>query len=197
MKIIDYLKDWIKTLVTVSVVLLFLKLTGLLSSVSYVTQSAVLQTGLMNAGDEALVTSETFDYNFTIKDLDGNKFSFDQYKGKVVFINLWATWCGPCRAEMKSIQKLYDKIDHEQVQFVMLSIDKDVYRDKVISYVKDKRFTFPVYMPSGYLTSQLNVPSIPTTLVLSKDGKIVAKEVGMRDYDTSKFKKFLDQLVTE
>jgi len=196
-KIIDYLKDWIKTLVTVSVVLLFLKLTGLLSSVSYVTQSAVLQTGLMNAGDEALVTSETFDYNFTIKDLDGNKFSFDQYKGKVVFINLWATWCGPCRAEMKSIQKLYDKIDHEQVQFVMLSIDKDVYRDKVISYVKDKRFTFPVYMPSGYLTSQLNVPSIPTTLVLSKDGKIVAKEVGMRDYDTSKFKKFLDQLVTE
>ena len=197
MKIIDYLKDWIKTLVTVSIVLLFLKLTGLLSSVSYVTQSAVLQTGLMNAGDEALVTSETFDYNFTIKDLDGNKFSFDQYKGKVVFINLWATWCGPCRAEMKSIQKLYDKIDHEQVQFVMLSIDKDVYRDKVISYVKDKRFTFPVYMPSGYLTSQLNVPSIPTTLVLSKDGKIVAKEVGMRDYDTSKFKKFLDQLVTE
>ena len=197
MKIINYLKDWIKTLVTVSIVLLFLKLTGLLSSVSYVTQSAVLQTGLMNAGDEALVTSETFDYNFTIKDLDGNKFSFDQYKGKVVFINLWATWCGPCRAEMKSIQKLYDKVDHEQVQFVMLSIDKDVYRDKVISYVKDKRFTFPVYMPSGYLTSQLNVPSIPTTLVLSKDGKIVAKEVGMRDYDTSKFKKFLDQLVTE
>jgi len=196
-KIINYLKDWIKTLVTVSIILLFLKLTGLLSSVSYITQSAVLQAGLMNAGDEALVTREAFDYDFTIKDLDGNKFSFDQYKGKVVFINLWATWCGPCRAEMKSIQKLYDKVDHEQVQFVMLSIDKDVYRDKVISYVKDKKFTFPVYMPSGYLTSQLNVPSIPTTLVLSKDGKIAAKEVGMRDYDTSKFKKFLDQLIAE
>ncbi len=197
MKIIAYLKEWIKTLALVCVIIVVLKFTGLLSSVSYVAQSAVLKTGLMDASDKEEVTDEAFDYAFTIKDLAGNKFTADQYKGKVLFINIWATWCGPCRAEMKGIQKLYDKMDHNQVQFIMLSVDKDGSKDKVVSYLKDKGFTFPAFMPSGYLTSQLNVPGIPTTFVISKDGKIVAKEVGMKDYDTSKFKKFLDKLIAE
>ena len=189
--------EWIKTLAVVFVVLFFLKLTGLLSSVSYAAQSVMLKSGLMNASDQEEEKEEAFNYDFIIKDLSGAKINFDQYKGKVVFINLWATWCGPCRAEMKGIQKLYDKMDNDKIQFIMLSIDKDGSKEKVVNYIKDKGFTFPVFTPSGYLTSQLNVPNIPTTFVISKDGRIVAKEVGMKDYDTGKFKKFLDRLIAE
>lgn len=133
-----------------------------------------------------------FNYDFNIKDLEGNKIDFGQFKDKVVFLNLWATWCGPCRAEMPTIQKLYDKIaDDPNVVFVMLSIDKDKDLPKVVRYLKDKGYTFNGYMPSGYLTEQINVPNIPTTFIISKKGKIISKEVGTTNFNTNRFYKFL------
>lgn len=166
--------------------------TGLLSSISFLAQSAVLKTGLMNASVEIVEDDINFNYDFQIKDLNGNKLDFAQFKNKVVFLNLWATWCGPCRAEMPTIQKLYEKMeDDPNVVFVMLSIDKDKDLPKVIKYLKDKEYTFKGYMPSGYLTEQLNVPSIPTTFVISKEGKIITKEVGTTNFNTSRFYKFL------
>jgi thiol-disulfide isomerase/thioredoxin len=184
----------LKPVVTAVLLIILLQTTGLMSSVSYVGQWAILQTGLKDAGDEVDTESEDFDFQFTIKDLDGNKASFNQFKGKVIFLNLWATWCGPCRAEMASIQKLYDKVDKEKIAFVMLSIDRDSDKGKIIDYLKKREFTFNAYQPSGYLPSQLKVPAIPTTFIISKDGKIVRKEVGSMRYDTSKFQKFLEDL---
>lgn len=169
-----------------------LQFTGLLGSISYLAQSAILKTGLKNASIEVEKGSVDFNYEFTIKDLAGNKIAFDTYKNKVVFLNLWATWCGPCRAEMPTIQKLYDKVkDDPNIEFVILSIDKDKDLPKVIKYLKDRDFTFSSYMPSGFMSEQLNVPSIPTTFVISKDGKILTKEVGTTNFNTNKFYKFL------
>jgi thiol-disulfide isomerase/thioredoxin len=196
-KIAHYIKEVLKTLAGVVIILLFLKLTGLLGSVSFITQSAVLKTGLMNASVEEMITDEDFNYDFTIKDLSDNRVNFDRYKGKVIFINLWATWCSPCRAEMPGIQKLYEKADPDKVSFVLLSVDKDLNKDKVVKFIKDRSFTFPTFMPSGRLSNQLNVPNIPTTLIISKTGKIVVKEIGMKNYDTPKFKKLLDKLASE
>jgi thiol-disulfide isomerase/thioredoxin len=195
LKVKHHFKESVKVLFGSIVILLFLKVTGLASAVSFVTQSAALHAGLMNVSTD--VATERFDYNFTIKDLAGNKISFEEYKGKVIFLNLWATWCGPCRAEMPTIQKLYDQANRNQISFVMLSIDKDANRDKVVQYISDKAFTFPAFMPSGYLPDQLNVSHIPTTLVISKQGKIVLKEVGMRNYDTRRFQKLLEKLANE
>jgi len=189
MRLIEFLKPVFGALV----VIVLLQATGLIGTVSFLTQSAALHSGLLNAGVEVLEAPQEFDYNFAIKDLSGKKINFEQYKGKVVFLNLWATWCGPCRAEMADIQKLYSRIDKEKVAFVMLSIDEDRNKAKVESYVYNKAFTFPVFMPSGYLSEQLHVPSIPTTFVISKDGKIIMKEVGTKNYNTDKFKKFLEE----
>ena len=170
-----------------------MQVTGLMGTVSFFTQSAALHTGLLNADTDELAAPEKFDYNFAVKDLAGNKINFEKFKGKVIFINLWATWCGPCRAEMADIQNLYSKIKNDKIVFVMLSIDEDKNKTKVESYIRNKAFTFPVFMPSGYLSEQLNVPSIPTTFVISKDGKIIMKEVGTKNYNTDKFKKFLEE----
>lgn len=187
-EILKFLKPWAGAVVVVAV----LHFTGLLSSISFLAQSAILQTGLMNASVELPDETIAFDYDFTIKDLNGNRVEFSQFKDKVIFLNLWATWCGPCRAEMPTIQKLYDKMkDDPNVQFVMLSLDKDNDLPKVVRYLKDKNYTFSGYMPSGYLTQQLNVPSIPTTFVISKKGNVVAKEVGTTNFNTDKFYKFL------
>jgi thiol-disulfide isomerase/thioredoxin len=187
------LKEITKTGLSILIILLVLKYTGLIGSLSYATQSAVMKTGLLDTDAEAN-GAESFDYNFAVKDLAGNKFTFDKYKGKVVFINLWATWCGPCRAEMAGIQKLYLGMSGDSVSFVMLSLDKDRDKEKVVKYLKDKEFTFPVFLPSGYLSEQLNVPSIPTTFVIGKDGKIAMKEIGTTNFNTPKFKKFLEKL---
>ena len=169
---------------------------GALQYIASFGQEVALHSGLANAS----VTNnskEPFDYNFTIKDLAGKKLSFKDFQGKVVFLNLWATWCGPCRSEMPTIQKLYDGIDKDKILFVMLSLDKDSQSERVNTFIKSKEYTFPVYMPSGYLADQLQVPSIPTTFVLSKDGTIALKEVGMKNYNTAKFKKYLEGLAAK
>ncbi len=189
MRLIEFLKPIFGTLV----VIVLLQATGLLGTISSFTQTAALHSGFLNASTDELESQDDFDFDFMMKDLQGNKIKFDQYKGKVVFINLWATWCGPCRAEMADIQKLYDQVDKQKIAFVMLSIDQDKNKGKVESYIHDRSFTFPVFMPSGYLTEQLNVPSIPTTFVVSKEGKIIMKEVGSKNYNTAKFRKFLDE----
>jgi len=173
---------------------LILRYTGVLAGVSYFTNKALLETGGMNASTDPLPSEETFDYNFKLISLNGDTIDFTQFKGQTIFLNLWATWCGPCRAEMPSIQELYNTIDHSKIAFVMLSLDAPSHNNKVVAYVKDKSFTFPVYRPHGALADVLNVPSIPTTFVINKDGKIVSKKVGTANYKTEKFKKFLEGL---
>lgn len=187
-QLVRILKPWAGALLVIAI----LQFTGLLSSISYFAQSTLLKTGIMNPSATPLKEGDDFNYNFKIKDLNGNQIDFAQFKEKVVFLNLWATWCGPCRAEMPTIQKLYDKMDDDpNVIFVMLSIDKDKDKDKVARYLTDKQYTFSGYMPSGYLTDQLDVPEIPTTFVISKSGKIIAKEIGTTNFNSNRFYKFL------
>lgn len=178
-----------------AIIFAVLRITGALSGVSYFTSSALMKTGVLDAAAAPPVVMKTFDYNFNIKDLEGRVIDFNRFKGKTIFLNMWATWCGPCRAEMPGIDELYKKVkDNDKIVFVMLSLDKRENFTKVVSFTKEKGYAFPVYVPSGYLPEQLQVPSIPTTLVINSEGKIVSKETGTTNYDTPKFKKFLENL---
>jgi len=192
-KIFHFIKPLVITLILIG----FLQITGLWGSASATAQMLVMKTGILNADAEVEKSPASFDYNFTIKDLQGNTVSFDQYKGKVVFINLWATWCGPCKAEMPGIQSLAEKLKDEPIEFVMLSVDKEVALPKVTAFLEKNEYTFPVFMPKGYLPEQLQVPSIPTTFIVSKEGKILMKEVGTRNYNTKKMANFLIDQTTK
>lgn len=177
--------------------LLILRYSGALAGISFVTQSVLLKTGIMNfspSGTDADAAA-SFDYDFRIKDLKGNLVDFKQFKGKVIFLNLWATWCGPCRVEMPSIDKLYQSVDHDQIVFVMLSLDTEENHHKVGKYIEDKQFGLPAYVISSSLPRQLRVPTIPTTFIIGKDGKVKSKKVGAANYDTEEFKKFLNDLI--
>jgi thiol-disulfide isomerase/thioredoxin len=182
-----------KPVLGIAVIITVLQGTGLLGSAIPIAQSASTKTGVLDA--KAIYPAEPeeeFDYHFAIKDLQGNKVSFDQFRGKVIFLNLWATWCGPCRMEMPTIQKLYDQVEKDNIVFVMLSLDEDKDKDKIVRYVQKKSYSFPVYQPFGRLPQQLSVPSIPTTFVISKEGKIVAEEIGTTNFNTKKFRNFLE-----
>ena len=130
---------------------------------------------------------------FQMVDLAGKSVSFDSLKGKVIFLNIWATWCPPCIAEMPNIQSLYNKIKSDKIVFVMLSLDKGG-SDRVRKFIQRKGFTFPVYLPASQLPQALYSPSIPATFIISPEGQIVARQEGMATYDTPEMREFLQSL---
>ena len=184
------LKPWI----IVATVFAVLRYTGALAGISVLTGRALMHTGVMDANPESPAVMRRFNYNFNLKNLKGDVVEVEQFKGKTIFLNLWATWCGPCRMEMPSIQKLYSQVDTSKVVFVMLSVDRPADLEKVKSFILDKEYTFPVYTPGSTLPSQLQVNVIPTTFVIGPDGKIESNESGAANYDTPEFKKFLEEL---
>jgi thiol-disulfide isomerase/thioredoxin len=174
----------------------FLKVTGLGNQISYVTQSALLKAGVLDVQPETSTSKEqAFNYDFAVKGIDGKKLDMKDLKGKVIFLNLWATWCGPCRVEMPSIQNLYNSVDKDKVAFVMLSLDQENQQGKIADFIKDKGFTFPVYQPASPLPNLLRVNTIPTTFIISADGKVKSKKVGMANYDTEEMREFVRKLI--
>lgn len=188
----------IKPLLFVLAIAGVLQVTGQLSNVIGFGQRAVLSTGVLNAGDKR-EPEVAFDFNFEAFTPDGKPLDKDALKGKVVFLNLWATWCGPCRAEMPTIEQLYHETKDQNVAFVILSFDQGATADKKVrDYIAKSNYTFPVYILKGRPTTQLgSVRSIPTTYVISKNGMIARTEIGMTNFNTDRFKKFLQKLASE
>ena len=137
----------------------------------------------------------TADYSLVFDNLEGGTYNFSVAKGKVVFLNLWATWCPPCVAEMPAIQELYDKYkDNRQVEFLMISNEDP---QKVARFIKRKGYTFPVYINHYQLPQAFQTNSIPTTFVVSKSGDIVINQVGAANWSGSKMLETMDRLIHE
>ena len=165
-------------------------------------QRGLLATGLWKAEVPATVPAvdmpvvltggAAYPHNLPLVTLDGKAVNLSDLKGKVVFVNLWASWCPPCRAEMPGIEALYKKVDKSKVAFVMLSLDDDAA--KAAKFVKAQGYTFPVYLRTGDLPAPFDSNSIPSTVILGPDGQVAARHDGMAEYDTPEFKAALDKL---
>lgn len=171
-------------------------LTGLQTEVIGKVQQLVLTTGLIRPAletTEGNISQPAAWHNFPLVTLDGKPANLNDFKGKVIFLNLWATWCPPCVAEMPSIHKLYEKTSREDVAFVMLTLDEDL--EKARKFVKRKEYTFPVYGLKEDLPALFETTVIPTTYIIDRNGKIVLRKEGMAKYDTKEFKTFLGKLI--
>ena len=164
-------------------------------------QRGLLATGLWKAEVPITPTAEmpvvltggaTYPHNLPMVTLDGKAVNLSDLKGKVVFVNLWASWCPPCRAEMPGIEALYKKVDKSKVAFVMLSLDDDTAKAR--KFVKAQGYTFPVYLRTGDLPAPFDSNSIPSTVILGPDGRVAARHDGMAEYDTPEFEAALEQL---
>ena len=110
-----------------------------------------------------------------------------------VFINIWATWCPPCVAEMPNINSLYNKIENkDDIVFLMISHDDEMKTAR--TWIKRKGFDFPVYKLASPLPDVFETGVVPSTFVVSPEGKIVVSKTGMANYDTKRFKKYLLKL---
>lgn len=182
-------REWIEWIV-LTVVICSIYLGGWQTQIVGKLQQALLLTGVIvpNKLEEAKKAS----YDFTIKDERGKVILFESFKGEVVFINFWASWCPPCIAEMPDINKLY-QITADSIAYVMVSLDEEP--QKALKYVEKEGFSFPIYFLTSNLPDTYNIRSIPTTYVLSSDGFIVAENHGMAKYNSKSFRAFLSGLL--
>lgn len=169
----------------------FLYFTGLLPVIQGGIQSALLYTGLITPKIERVdLTNQNFDYRGKFLDFEGKEINLAEYKGKTLFINLWASWCGPCRAEMPHISELYKKVkDEPNLEFLLIGLDNDFEKSK--AFIQGKSWVFPTAHASYGLNSSLQSESIPTTLVINPQGKIVFYQEGMSNFNTEEFREFL------
>ena len=169
----------------------FLYFTGLLPVIQGALQSVLLSTGLITPSLAPTDrTDEDFDYRGRFLSFAGEEINLEDYRGKTLFINIWASWCGPCRAEMPHISELYKSLENEpSIEFLMIGIDNQL--EKSQKFLEGKSWSFPTAHASYGLNSSLQSQSIPTTLVISPSGKIVFYQEGMSNFNTDEFRNFL------
>lgn len=127
-------------------------------------------------------------------DSQGKTVSLGDLKGKVIFLNFWATWCPPCIAEMPSINKLRQSLKDEQ-DIVFMLVDVDNNLKKSTAFMKKKKYDLPVYAPASAIPSTFLEGAIPTTVIIDKKGEIIARIEGGRDYSSPGMLKSLNQLI--
>lgn len=126
--------------------------------------------------------SESID--FTLPDLNGKQVSLKDFKGKVVFLNFWATWCKPCEEEMPSMQGLYESLRGAPFEIVAVSVDKD--RDEVVkNYAKKYGLTFTIlHDKKGTIKEIYKTTGVPETFIVDQNGNIAEKVWGPRDWSS-------------
>ena len=122
--------------------------------------------------------------DFVVEDMDGEPHSLRDYRGKVVLINFWATWCPPCRREMPSLENLYQKLRDQP--FAILAINQWESPDHVFSYMGDLSVfpTFPILFDrKSEVSEAFGVKGLPTSVVVDKQGRVVLRAIGGREFD--------------
>jgi cytochrome c biogenesis protein CcmG, thiol:disulfide interchange protein DsbE len=134
--------------------------------------------------------------DFVLPDLQGKAVGLSQLRGKVVFLNIWATWCPPCRKEMPTMEALYQKF--KDMDFVMLAINQDTEGAKtVIPYLREEKFTFPILLDtSGETGRKYGVTGYPETFIIDREGRIVYHHIGYQDWSRADVQETLRTLMT-
>ncbi len=133
--------------------------------------------------------------DFSLKDLAGKKVEIKQYKGKVVFLNFWATWCGPCKEEMPSLEVLHQKLKGENFVLLTVSVDYEGLKP-VDGFISKHRYTFPVLLdPNGETLDLFEIKGIPTTFIIDKNGKVIGRAIGPRDWKSQEVFSLINLLI--
>jgi len=160
---------------------------------------AFLLQGLMRVGFFSPAIEQPFQ---TTRNLSGIKFrdsngrviDLGDLKGKVIFINFWATWCPPCRAEMPSVSELYQRFkDDKDVVFIFADADGDF--QKAAKFMAKRKYEMPVYKVESNLPKEIFAGALPTTIVFDKQGRLSFHHEGVANYADQKVIDFINKLI--
>ena len=116
-------------------------------------------------------------YDFTLQDLEGKPISLSDYKGKVVFIDFWATWCPPCRASIPAVENLYKQYKDNE-DFVILGINLQEDKETITKFMKKQKMNYPILLSDKKVISNYKISSIPRFFLIDRNGEIYNKYVG-------------------
>ena len=134
--------------------------------------------------------------DFSLKNLKGEVVNLENLKGKIVFLNFWATWCPACRDEMPSMEKLYTKFKDKD--FIMLAVNLREKPKTVSSFKEEYRLNFLILLDTdGLVSYRYGVRAIPATFLVDREGYLIGRAVGARDWASAQAMALVDQLVNE
>ncbi len=175
----------------ISIYIPFALLTAALFSIYIVSINKVeLKPFEMEYPEEAFLAP-----SFELPSLKGGKVKLADYQGKVVFINFWATWCGTCKVEMPSMEKLYQRFKEHGFEMLTISVDKD--QSLIEPFMNKYGLTFPVLLDpeSKVAKRSYKTTGVPETFVVDRNGLIVHKAIGPRDWATDETMEAFAQLI--
>jgi peroxiredoxin len=147
--------------------------------------------GLANASDTKIPAPD-----FTLKSNSGKNLRLSDFRGQVVLLNFWASWCGPCRQEMPILNDLHNK--YASLGFAVLGVNVDADSAKAIGYLKDTPVDFPVlYDPESKVSEMYSVSAMPSTAIIDRDGNVRMVHPGYKSGDEDKYKAQIKKLMRE
>ncbi len=129
------------------------------------------------AGDDTGIGVGLYPPTFTLPDLDGKIVTLEDFRGSVVVVDLWATWCPPCRVEIPVLIDLYEEYQDQGLVVLGVGLDRGGAAD-LAPFVKSNGITYPILVGGRAVSEAYKVTGIPTTFIIGRDGRIVAKHVG-------------------
>lgn len=132
--------------------------------------------------------------DFSLLDINGQQFTLSDFKGKIVFLNFWTTWCPECRIEMPSMEKLYKRLNGQD--FTMIAVNLQEPDLRVKAFLKKYPLTFSILLDSkGKIGQQFGIRAVPTTFILDKNGGIIGKALGSRQWDSKESMALFEHLI--
>ncbi|MFB3884768.1 MAG: TlpA family protein disulfide reductase [Thermodesulfobacteriota bacterium] len=133
--------------------------------------------------------------DFCLESLKGEKSELKDFKGKVVFLNFWATWCGPCKEEMPSMERLHQQFKGKEFTFLSISVDYEG-KNSVKRFIERARYTFPVLLdPECSMLDPYDIKRIPTTILIDRNGKMIGKFTGPTNWNSREMVLLVDTLL--
>lgn len=133
--------------------------------------------------------------DFSLEALNGERIQLKALKGKTIFLNFWATWCGPCKEEMPSIEALYQQFKGKDFVFLTVSVDYAGV-NRVREFIEKYRYHFPVLLdPAGKSLDLFEINKIPATLMIDRHGRMVGRVIGPRNWSSPEVVSLLDQML--
>jgi peroxiredoxin len=134
--------------------------------------------------------------SFVLSDISGSKVDLADYRGKVVILDFFATWCEPCRILAPDLKSFYERYKDRGVAVIAISIDEGADAAKMVrAYGKEYGLTYPMVVDDGQVKKKYGVFSLPTTVIINKEGKIMSKHLGITADYTKRLATEIDPLL--
>jgi len=144
--------------------------------------------------EEQISEESNFEYDFTLKGLDGKTYSLSDFKGKIVLLDFWATWCPPCRRAIPYLCEIYKDFKDKGLVILGISLDQEI--EDLKEFLAENEIPYPILLADDNVRRLFEIEAIPTLFLFTQDGRVIYKEVGFAEENMEKLRKTIENLTS-